>query len=115
MFSRIKMELCLFAVIFAGALGSNLAPAWALQDLREGKSPWIADEIPGNPVGYCHMKFPAIDEKTLGADEPRLERPEEGNMVDFYGPCDHDPLGAEEVRSQLHEQELERSRQGAED
>jgi hypothetical protein len=115
MFHRTKNVACLGAVIFAGALAWNAAPAGALQNLREEKSPWIVEKIPGNPVGYCHMKFPAIDEKTLGTDDPRLQPPDAGSIIDFYGPCDHDPLGAEEVQKQIQEQQLERSRPGGED
>jgi hypothetical protein len=112
MLHRTKGLFCLFVVVFAGALALNAAPAWALQDLREEKSPWIVEKIPGNPVGYCHMKFPAIDEKTLGTDDPRLERPDSGNIIDFYGPCDHNPLGAEEVEKQMRERQMEDSREG---
>lgn len=110
MLHRTKSVVCLIAVIFAGALALNAAPAWALQDIRQDVPPWVVGGIPGVPVGYCHMKFPAIDEKTLGTDEPRLERPDSGNIIDFYGPCGHDPLGAEEVQRQMNENQLQRTR-----
>jgi hypothetical protein len=112
MFHRTKNVACLVVVIFAGALAWNAAPAGALQNLREEKPPWIVEKIPGNPVGYCHMKFPAIDEKTLGTEDPRLQRPESGNIIDFYGPCNHDPLGSEEVERQMRERQMEDSREG---
>jgi len=115
MSQKTKIEKCLLVVSLAAALATNAAPAWALQDIREERSPRIGKEIPGNPVGYCHMKFPAIDEKTLGTERPRLQRPDPGSLIDFYGPCDHDPLSAEEVERQLQDQQLERSRQGEED
>ena len=54
---------------------------------------------------YCHMKFPAIDERTLGARQPELKPPTSGDVIDFYGPCDHDPNGALEVA----DQKIERS------
>ena len=49
---------------------------------------------------YCHMKFPAIEERTLSWKRPVLKDPNEGDIIDFYGPCDHDPLGKEEIQSQ---------------
>ena len=47
---------------------------------------------------YCHVKFPAIREETLGWDHPMLKDASSGDLIDFYGPCDHDPLGKEEVQ-----------------
>jgi hypothetical protein len=29
-----------------------------------------------------------------------LKDPSEGDIIDFYGPCDHDPLGRSEVLRQ---------------
>ena len=29
-----------------------------------------------------------------------LQDPREGDILDFYGPCDHDPLGKAEVQRQ---------------
>jgi hypothetical protein len=55
------------------------------------------------PGSYCHLKFPAIREETLGSDHPVLSDPSDGDIIDYYGPCDEDPLG----KDQIHEQELE--------
>ena len=52
---------------------------------------------------YCHLKFPAIRGRTLAGDHPVLKDPSEGDIIDFYGPCDEDPLGAD----QIHEQKLD--------
>jgi hypothetical protein len=112
MFHRTKIEKGLLIATLTGALALSVAPAWALQDIRGDIPPGIVGEIPGAPIGHCHMKFPAIDEKTMGTDRPRLEPPDSGNIVDFYGPCDHDPLGAEEVQRQMNENQLERDRDG---
>ena len=49
---------------------------------------------------YCHMKFPAIEERTLSGDRPVLKDPSTGDIVDFFGPCDEDPLGKNQVASQ---------------
>jgi hypothetical protein len=48
---------------------------------------------------YCHMQFPPIREDTLSWERPVLNEAA-GNSIDFYGPCDHDPVGPEEVRAQ---------------
>ena len=50
---------------------------------------------------YCHMKFPAILERTLGTAQPVLKDASSGDIIDFYGPCSHDPLGEDEVHEQL--------------
>ncbi len=51
--------------------------------------------------GYCHMKFPAILERTLGTTQPVLKDASSGDIIDFYGPCSHDPLGEDEIHEQL--------------
>ena len=53
---------------------------------------------------YCHLTFPAIRSATLGTDHPQLKSASEGDIIDFYGSCDHDPLGKDEVQSQEHDQ-----------
>jgi hypothetical protein len=57
--------------------------------------------------GYCHMKFPAIREDTLAEDHLVLKVPNEGNLIDFYGTCDEDPVG----KDQVHEQRIENQHQ----
>jgi len=46
------------------------------------------------------MKFPAIREETLYWDRPVLKDARDGDIIDFYGPCNHDPLGREEIARQ---------------
>jgi hypothetical protein len=53
--------------------------------------------------GSCHLKFPAISEATLFSDHPVLKDPSEGDMIDFYGPCDYDPLGRASILRQRYE------------
>jgi len=53
---------------------------------------------------YCHMKFPPIDQSRSTGENPVLESPISGDLIDFYGPCDHDPLGKDEVQAQLQQQ-----------
>jgi hypothetical protein len=49
---------------------------------------------------YCHLKFPAITRDSFYTDRPVLKDPSEGDIIDFYGPCDHDPLGKAEIDRQ---------------
>jgi hypothetical protein len=54
---------------------------------------------------YCHMKFPAIDGKTLGSDNPVLKSQASGDTVDFYGPCNENPVGQDQVQAQRLDRE----------
>lgn len=47
---------------------------------------------------YCHEKFESIREDTLASGQPILK--DVDDIIDFYGPCNHDPLGKEEIQSQ---------------
>jgi hypothetical protein len=61
---------------------------------------------------YCHMQFSAIEPSSLGTDHPVLESAATGEIIDFYGACNHDPLGKDEVKSQLHDLEFDLGRDG---
>jgi hypothetical protein len=65
---------------------------------------WAAEGViyrsPDASGSYCHLRFPAIREETLSWDRPMLKDPSEGDIIDFYGPCDHDPLGKAEILRQ---------------
>jgi hypothetical protein len=52
---------------------------------------------------YCHTKFESIREGTLASSEPVLK--DVDDIVDFYGPCNHDPLGKEEIQAQRIEEQ----------
>jgi hypothetical protein len=56
-------------------------------------------KVPVETTSYCHLKFPPIRQDTLFGPYPVLNE-DAGNIIDFYGSCDHDPLGADEVRMQ---------------
>ncbi len=58
-------------------------------------------------ANYCHLQFPAIDPQTLGGT-PALQAADTGDIIDFYGPCDHDPLGSDEVARQKMQHESDR-------
>jgi hypothetical protein len=52
------------------------------------------------PRSYCHLTFPAITEESLATDHPVLESPSTGEIIDFYGPCNTNPVGQDQVQSQ---------------
>ena len=85
-----KIKSVMSVVFLASAMSFNVASA------AEGViSKNILTE--GN---YCHLKFSAILEQTLSSSHPVLKEASSGDIIDFYGPCDHDPLGKEEIQSQ---------------
>lgn len=55
--------------------------------------------VPTETTSYCHMKFPAIREDTLAWARPVLND-SAGDAVDFYGSCNYDPLGPDEIKAQ---------------
>ena len=59
----------------------------------------LISSVPTDTTAYCHMKFPAIREDTLSWEQPVLDSAT-GNIVDFYGPCDYDLTGLDEIRVQ---------------
>jgi hypothetical protein len=73
----------------------------------------IISKVPDASGKYCHLKFPAIREETLVGGRPVLKDPSDGDIIDFYGPCDHDPLGREEIlRQRLDWQRQQRRESG---
>jgi hypothetical protein len=60
-----------------------------------------------DPSGsFCHLKFPAVRENTLFSDRPVLKDASEGDIIDFYGPCNYDPLGRDSILRQRYEHQL---------
>src|SRR5688500_18644014 len=97
-----KIKILLSCLVVTGALNLNLQIA-AAQGVLYKKTTGPSDN-------YCHLKFPAIQKRTLYSSSPILKDVSEGDIVDFYGPCDYDPLGPEEVRRQRAELTYERNR-----
>jgi hypothetical protein len=81
----------LSVLLLSAAVGLSVSPA---------EAPRIISKFELGRSGYCHLKFPAIQEKTLGAAHPVLKDADSGDIIDFYGSCDHDPLGKEEIWAQ---------------
>jgi hypothetical protein len=65
-----------------------------------GAAEGIISKVPDPSGQYCHLRFPAIRKETIGSNRPVLKDPTEGDIIDFYGPCDYDPLGKAEVQRQ---------------
>jgi hypothetical protein len=70
----------------------------------------IISKVPDSSGMYCNLKFPAIKEDTLTSNRPQLKDPSQGDIVDFYGPCDYDPLSKEEVQRQKGDIQREKHR-----
>lgn len=84
----------LSVLLLLGALGFSASQSKAASVLFQAR-------LVG--TNYCHMKFPAIREATLSWDRPVLKDASSGDIIDFYGSCNHDPLGEEEIeRQRLH-------------
>ena len=80
----------LVSVVFlTGTLGLSVVPAGAESVISKDA---LAEG------SYCHTKFETIREATLASSQPVLK--DTDDIVDFYGPCNHDPLGKEEIQSQ---------------
>jgi len=86
------MKSVLSVLVLAGAMGSSIASA-------AGADGVILKEA-STAGSYCHMKFPAMDEETLGDDRPVLTQTD---IIDFYGPCDENPVGEDQVQAQMLE------------
>lgn len=89
------MRPLLSVLLLAGTLGWSAAPVWA-----DGVLLKVAANSQRN---FCRKRFPAIREDTLSWDRPVLKDATTSDIIDFYGPCNHDPLGKEEIARQRDE------------
>ncbi len=97
-------KIVISSAILAASLGFGIARAWAVEGVVS-KDVASATPISDNN-SYCHLKFPAIEPSSLGSDHPVLQSADTGDMIDYYGPCDHDPLGKEEIIKQQQDEQL---------
>ena len=86
---RIGLFVSLWGLV--GSLGLSVAQLWGAEGVIRRV------RVSEN---YCHLRFPAIREETLFWVRPVLKDSSDSDIVDFYGPCDYDPLGKEEVARQ---------------
>ena len=94
----------LYGLVFAASLGVGIARAAA--DDQDTSA-----DVSGTPLsveGYCHLKFPAMRAHTLASNQPELKSTDSGDLVDFYGPCNHDPAGKDEIESQKEDLAIRR-------
>jgi len=87
-----NMKLVLALLFLTGAIWASATLGWAQQI--------ISKVVVNGKTNYCHIKYPAIREETLFWDRPVLKDASSGDVIDFYGRCDHDPLGREEILAQ---------------
>ena len=59
----------------------------------------MISSVPTDMTEYCHLKFPVMREHSLSWEHPVLDSVS-GNTIDFYAPCDYNPLGVDEIRAQ---------------
>ena len=59
---------------------------WSNLQAKASSGSNLQEEL--TPGSYCHLKFPAIREETLSSDHPVLLDPSDGDIIDYYGPCD---------------------------
>ena len=96
-------EMCTVLWVFVAlAMSSTPLPA------AEGN---VLNKDADASAQYCHLKFPAITEESLFSDRPVLKSSSDGDLIDFYGPCNFDPLGKESVLKQRADVQRERRRQ----
>jgi hypothetical protein len=107
-----RIQLCL---LLAGVMGytpiaiAAAAPAQAPHQPK-GVKPGVIGAVALNRDGsYCHLRFPAIRPSTITSAKPTLKPASSNDIIDFYGPCDYDPVGKEEVQrqKQVYEERLD--------
>ena len=89
-------EKKLRSTLFAAAM---LIPSF----LEAAEQQGIISKVSDAPGSSCYLRFPAIREETLYWPQPVLKDPSSGDIISFYGPCDHDPLGRLEILRQRDE------------
>ena len=95
-------QLTVIIAVAIALSGYALNNSWAqVSPAAKGVKPGVVFAEPINKSGtYCHLKYPAITPSSLSSNKPVLKSKDSGDLVDFYGPCDHDPVGYDEVCKQ---------------
>jgi hypothetical protein len=88
------------ALLFTGTLG-------ALNNAIAADGVLLKQEF--TPDSYCHTKFPAVRQRTLGDDQSVLKDSSTGDLIDYYGRCDEGPLGKDQIQAQELEAEHRRN------
>ena len=56
-------------------------------------------------TNYCHLRFPAITDESLATNNAVLKGQDSGDIIDFYGPCNENPLGQDQIAAQKLDQQ----------
>jgi hypothetical protein len=103
-------QLSLSLLLLAGVMAYTPIVALAQGAPVKGVKPGVIGAIALSRSGtFCHLRFPAIRPSTLTSNKPELKSADSGDIIDYYGPCDHDPLGADEVAYQKKRDNLRRT------
>ena len=81
-----------------GTTLSILVLAGGLANAVSAADNYIVKEQAGN--NYCHMKFPAISERTLFTNHPTPKPATTADVIDYYGSCDESATSKDEITSQ---------------
>jgi hypothetical protein len=92
----------LAGLLLIGSLGA-INNAMAAGGAMAGDGVLLKDEL--TPASYCHETFPAMRPSTLGTDAPTLKSATTGDVIDFYGSCNENPTGKDQVQEQKLDQE----------
>jgi hypothetical protein len=103
MFTINQIKPLYYGLAFAATLGLSSTHVWADDEFISHHESADVNTTPSSVENYCNLKFPAIRGRTRDSDNPQLKSANSGDVVDYYGPCDHDPLGKDEVLSQKHD------------
>lgn len=66
---------------------------------EELNSEEMISTVPAELPSYCHIQSPAMREDSLSWTRPVFDD-STINAVDFYGPCDYDPLGMDAAKKE---------------
>ena len=90
-----KTSVSLMFNVLVASMLFLVVPTAQSQDLGSG----AILKVPAEGGAYCHMKYPAMLEDSLSWTHPVFD---DGTVstVDYYGSCDHDPFGIDEIKTE---------------
>jgi hypothetical protein len=92
-----NMKLVVSVLFLGGVIGLSGISARA-ESLTSARAQGVISQDVLTEGSYCHTKFESIREETLASSRPVLK--DSDDFVDFYGPCNRDPLGQDEIQAQ---------------
>ena len=84
-----------------GTTLSILVLAGGLTSAAFAADNYVLREEAGN--NYCHLKFPAISERSLFTNHPTVKSSGTADVIDYYGSCDESATSNDEVTTQRRE------------